>query len=50
MSSLALFPLSSLCTFFAPLSPVSLSQDETLGEVSLAFAGGLPCCLGDALR
>lgn len=29
---------------------VCVSQDETVGEVSLAPAGGLPCCLGDALR
>lgn len=42
-SSLPFVPL------FAPF-PLSLSQDETEGEVSLALAGGLPCCLGDALR
>ena len=42
--------LSPLCSLFAPLSLLPLSQDETVGEVSLAFAGGLPCCLGDALR
>lgn len=51
MSSRALFLLlSPLWSFCAPLSPVSLSQDETVGEVSLASAGGLPRCLGDALR
>lgn len=50
-SSHALFlPLSPRCSLFAPLSPLSPSQDETVGEVSLAFAGGLPRCLGDALR
>lgn len=38
------------CPFPPSLSPVSLSQDETVGEVSLASAGGLPRCLGDALR
>lgn len=49
-SSHALFLLFSLlCSLFDPLSPLSLSQDETVGEVSLAFAGGLPRCLGDAL-
>lgn len=44
-SSHALLPTPSFSLF----APLFFFQDETVGKVSLALAGGLPCCLGDAL-